>query len=96
MPLSQSNGLTPFVELGVLYNTLEIGASGDGTSIEIESDASIGFEGGAGVDAALNEKVSIVPMLRYRQHEVEFEEFADGESETVQYIAISLGVRLRL
>jgi opacity protein-like surface antigen len=95
MPLSQSNSLTPFAEVGVLYNTLEISASGDGASIDIESEASLGFEAGVGVAAALGERISVIPMIRYRQHEVEFEDF-EGDSETVSYLVVGVGLRLSL
>lgn len=96
IPLAQSPNITPFVELGVLYNTLEIGASGGGTSVEIESEEALGFEGGVGVAVALGERLSVVPMVRYRQHDVEFEDLEGGESESIQYVVVGVGLRLRL
>jgi opacity protein-like surface antigen len=95
IPVAEYPRVTPFLEAGVLYNTLEIGASGDGASVEIESDPSIGFEAGFGVDVSVAPQVSVVPVVRYRQHEVEFEDFSD-ESETVQYVVVGVGLRLRL
>jgi opacity protein-like surface antigen len=95
MPLPQSPTIAPFAEIGVLYNTFEIGASGDGASIEIESEASVGFEAGVGVAAALGQRLSVVPMVRYRQHEVEFEDF-EGDSETVSYFVVGVGLRLSM
>lgn len=93
-PVPRYRAVTPFIEVGVLYNTLDIEASGDGTSVSIESEESLGFEAGVGFASALNERVSIVPMIRYRQHEVEFESFEGSES--VQYIVVGVGLRLRL
>lgn len=90
----QYRNVTPFIEAGVLYNTLEIEASGDGASISIESEESLGFEAGVGVAADVAPRVSIVPMLRFRQHDVEFEDF-EG-SDTVQYVVIGVGLRLRI
>ncbi|MBW3571499.1 MAG: porin family protein [Gemmatimonadetes bacterium] len=95
VPLAQSPNLTPFVELGVLYNTLEISASAGGASIDVESDASLGFEAGLGVAVALGQRLSVVPMVRYRRHEVEFEDFSD-ESDTIEYVVVGIGLRLRL
>ena len=96
VPLAQSPNLTPFVELGVLYNKLEISASGEGASIEIESESSLGFEAGVGVAVALGERLSVVPMVRYRQHEVKFEEIDSEDSEDISYVVVGVGLRLRM
>lgn len=96
IPLPASPNISPFVELGALYNTLEISASGDGASVEIESDASIGFEGGVGVAVALGERLSVVPMVRYRQHKVEFEDIDAEDSEDISYVVVGVGLRIRL
>jgi opacity protein-like surface antigen len=95
VPLAMAPNVAPFLEVGALYNTLEIGASGDGASVEIESEASVGFEGGVGVAVALGERLSVVPMVRYRQHNVEFEDL-EGESEDISYVVVGVGLRLRL
>lgn len=92
-PVPRYRNVTPFVEAGVFYNTLEIEAGGDGTTVKLESDASIGFEAGVGFAAGVNERISVVPMLRYRQHEVEFEDFG---SESMQYVVVGVGLRVRL
>lgn len=96
VPLAQSPNLTPFVEAGVLYNKLEISASGDGASVEIDSESSIGFEAGVGVAVALGERLSVVPMVRYRQHQVEFEDIDAEDSEDISYVVVGVGLRLRL
>lgn len=96
VPLAQSPNITPFVELGALYNKLEISASGDGASVEIESENSLGFEAGVGVAVALGERLSVVPVVRYRQHDVEFEDIPAEDSESIQYVSIGVGLRLRL
>ena len=96
IPLPASPSISPFVELGVLYNRLEISASDGGTSIDFESDASIGFEGGVGVAVGLGERLSVVPMVRYRQHKVEFDDIDADDTEDISYVAVSVGLRLRL
>lgn len=96
VPLAASPNIAPFLELGALYNTLEISASGDGASVEIESDGSFGFEAGLGVDVALGERLSVVPMVRYRQHSVEFEDLDSEDSEDISYVVVGVGLRLRL
>jgi opacity protein-like surface antigen len=87
--------VTPLVEAGVIYNTLEIEASGGGASAEVESEEALGFEAGLGAAVAVHPRVSIVPMVRFRQHEIEFPDISD-ETETAQFVVVSLGVRLRL
>lgn len=96
MPVLPGNRITPFAELGVLYNTLEISANANGTSILIESDPSVGFEGAVGVVGAVAPRLSIVPTLRYRRHEVEFDDANNIDAETVEYVVISLGLRLHM
>lgn len=96
VPLAASPNLTPFVELGALYNKLEISASGDGASIEIESESSLGFEVGAGVDVSLGQRLSVVPVVRYRQHAVEFEDIDSEDSEDISYVVVGVGLRLRM
>lgn len=95
-PVLPGNRITPFAELGVLYNTLKISANAGGTSIQFESDRSIGFEGGIGVVGAVNPRVSVVPTLRYRRHDVEFDDAEGLDAETVEYIVIGVGLRLHL
>jgi opacity protein-like surface antigen len=95
VPMAQYPTITPVLEAGVLYNTLEISASGGGASIDFESEESLGFEAGLGASFNVADRVSVVPMVRYRQHEVEFEDFGD-ESETVSYVVVGVALRLRL
>lgn len=92
-PVPRYRNVTPFLEAGVFYNTLEIEAGGNGTTVKLESEASIGFEAGVGFETALNQRISVVPMLRYRQNEVEFEDFG---SESMQYVVAGVGLRMRL
>ena len=95
VPMAQYPAVTPVLEAGVLYNTLEIGASGEGASIDFESEEALGFEAGAGVEVGVANRVSVIPMVRYRQHEVKFPDISD-ESETVSYIVVGVALRLRL
>lgn len=95
VPMARYPTITPVLEAGVLYNTLEISASGGGASIDFESEESLGFEAGLGVSFNVADRVSVVPMVRYRQHEVEFPDISD-ESETVSYVVVGVALRLRL
>lgn len=83
--------VAPFIEAGLLYNSLEIGVSRNGTTVQVESDRTVGFEAGVGFATEINERVSIVPVLRYRQHEAEFDTFTANDS--VRYIVAALGLR---
>lgn len=96
VPLAASPTISPFLELGAIYNKLEISASGDGASVEIDSESSLGFEAGVGVDVALGQRLSVVPMVRYRQHAVEFEDIPSEDSEDISYVVVGVGLRLRL
>lgn len=87
--------VTPFVELGAVYNTTSIEASDGNLSIEVESDAALGFEGGIGVEMALGPRLSVTPAVRYRMHTAEFDEFFNEEVD-VQYLIFDIGLRLRL
>lgn len=92
----QYRNVTPFIEAGVLYNSLEISASGDGTSVSIESEDALGFEAGVGFATDISPQLSVVPMIRFRQHEAEFDLEGIEGSDTVQYVVIGVGLRLRL
>lgn len=98
IPMAAYPSITPFVEAGAIYNTLEISASDEGTSVEIESDAGIGFEAGIGLSAALGPNLSVTPSVRYRSHDASFDEFADfdDDSVTVSYIVFGIGLAFRL
>jgi opacity protein-like surface antigen len=98
IPMPAYPTVTPFVEAGAIYNKLEIGASDEGTSVEVESDAGVGFEGGIGVSVALGPNLSVTPSVRYRQHDATFEDFEDfgDATTTVAYIVFGVGLALRL
>lgn len=95
IPMAQYPTVTPELEVGVLYNSFTISASGEGASIDVESDDALGFEVGAGISFNVADRVSVVPMVRYRQHEVTFEDISD-ESETLSYAVVGVALRLRL
>ena len=88
--------VTPFIEAGVIYNTLTIEASDGDASVDIESEASIGFEAGVGFATTVAPRLSVVPVLRFRTHDVEFDLEGLEGSDTVQYVIVGLGVRLSL
>jgi opacity protein-like surface antigen len=92
IPLPRSPQVTPFVEVGAVYNKVQFGASTDEGTVILESESALGFEAGLGASVGVHPRVSISPSVRYRQHEVELL----GLSDTVEYIMISVGARLRL
>jgi|GEM_PF-3114649 len=100
VPIPRYPALTPYVEAGGIYNRVFIGASNPVASLEIESDASLGFEAGIGVSVALSPYVSLMPSLRYRQHKADFEGFPEleaiiGRDPTVSYIVYGVGLSFR-
>jgi opacity protein-like surface antigen len=88
-------GFAPYLELGVIYNTTTLSVSDGSTSGEVESERGFGFEAGVGVAVPLGPNLSITPALRYRSHEVEFEDVAEGNT-TASYISLDIGLRLHL
>jgi opacity protein-like surface antigen len=94
VPIASMPSVTPFTELGLLYNTFEISASEGDSSAGIESEWGLGYEAGVGVAIQAAPQVDVTPIIRYRAHDVEFEDF-EG-SDTVQYFSFGVGVRLRL
>jgi opacity protein-like surface antigen len=93
IPLAAIPAVTPFTELGLVYNTFEISLTDADTVITIETDPSLGYEAGVGAAIRVMSRLEVAPTFRYRQHKVEFE---DGRSETVGYFALGLGLRMRL
>jgi hypothetical protein len=93
IPLAAIPAVTPFTELGLVYNTFEISLTDADTVIMIEADPSLGYEAGVGATIRVMPRLEVAPTFRYRQHKVEFE---DGRSETVGYFALAVGLRLRL
>jgi hypothetical protein len=87
-------GTQLFSELGLVYNTFEISASDGGSSAGVESEWGLGYEATVGFTIQAAPRLDVVPNVRYRQHQVEFED-VDG-SDTVQYFAFGVGLRLRL
>lgn len=94
VPLSAYPNVTPFTELGVVFNTFEISASDGDSSAGIESDAGLGYEAGVGVAVQVGPRLQVTPSVRYRQHEAEFDDF-EGTG-TVSYFAFGVGLRLRM
>jgi opacity protein-like surface antigen len=96
LPISALPGVSIFAEVGLIYNTFEFSATDGGTSAEIESDASLGYETGVGVAVRVAPRVDVIPVIRYRQHEAEFEIDGFEDSETIKYFSYGVGLRLSL
>ena len=94
IPIPSSPAVTPFTELGLVYNTFEISASNGNNSAGIESEWGLGYEAGVGAIIQVAPQVDVVPTIRFRQHKVEFED-VEG-SDDVQYFAFGVGLRLRM
>lgn len=96
---STLGSVSPWVEGGLLFNRSSVSISDGTTTINVNSDWAPGFEAGAGFAVALSPRVSLTPGVRYRFHEAEFdpEGLEEGpESIDVTYVAIDLGVNIRL
>jgi opacity protein-like surface antigen len=94
IPLAALPAVTPFTELGLVYNAFEISVTDDPDTVrKIESDPSLGYEAGVGATIRMMSRLEVAPTFRYRQHKVEFE---NGRSETVGYFALGVGLRMRL
>jgi hypothetical protein len=93
-PIPSAKKLTPFVELGVTYNTLTIAASDASSSEELEAKPKAGAEVGVGAYVALHSRVSVVPVFRYRSYDSEFEDIEGKVS--VGYFLFGVGLGLRL
>lgn len=96
LPISALPGVSVFAEGGLIYNTFEFSASDGGTSAEIESDASLGYEAGVGLAVRVAPRVDVIPVVRYRQHEAEFELEGSENSETIKYFSYGVALRLRI
>lgn len=96
---SPLGSVSPWAEAGLLFSRASVSISDGSASVKVNSNWGIGFEGGAGFGVALSPRVSLTPGVRYRFHEAEFdsEDVEEGpESVDVTYVAIDLGVNIRL
>ncbi len=98
---STLGSVSPWVEGGLLFNRSRIEVGVGSVSFNVDSDWTLGFEAGAGFGVALSPRVTLTPGVRYRIHEAEFEvEDDEGgtvtETVDVTYVAIDLGVNIRL
>ncbi|HYW11695.1 MAG TPA: outer membrane beta-barrel protein [Longimicrobium sp.] len=94
LPISALPNVAIFAELGLVYNTFELSSSDGGTPVELESDASLGYETGVGLAVRAAPRLDVTPIVRYRQYKPEFDGFED--SETVKYFSWGVGLRLRI
>jgi opacity protein-like surface antigen len=84
---------------GLLYHTLDLDVDGtvadeiicDG---DCDSDASLGFEVGGGLDFPLGRKVSVTPAVRYTSYEADFGDADDDP--TISSVVLDVGLRIRL
>lgn len=83
-------GLSPWIRGGAVYNSLEIDY--DNRETDPESDASLGFEVGAGLEFPLGFVVSMSPSVRYRSYAADVPGAADFD---MSYLVGELGLTFR-
>jgi opacity protein-like surface antigen len=95
IPVATGTPVAPWIRVGGIFNQARIHAEDTDASIEFKSDRSIGFEVGAGLDAAVAPNLSLAPELRYRRYGTEFDAFSDlgGAEGDVTYFTLGLGLR---
>jgi opacity protein-like surface antigen len=96
VPFAGLTGVSPWVEGGAVLARTSLNASDQGVSLSFDSDRSLGFEAGAGLNFAVAPKVSLTPGVRFRSHEATFDFDGDEETGTVSFVAIDLGVNIKL
>lgn len=85
--------VAPWIRLGGVYRTFEIEARNASASVTFESDQSLGFEVGAGVDYPLGEgDLLLRPAIRYRAYTAEFDILGETGEADVGYLAVGLGL----
>jgi hypothetical protein len=81
--LAREGSMLPWVRLGLIGQSLDLG--------EVDSDMSLGFEAGGGIDIDVSPRFTIVPGIHYRAYSPDF----DGERDIdVRYFVLSLGGHL--
>jgi opacity protein-like surface antigen len=90
-----AGSVSPFVEVGAIYNTTSIELSDGSASLEVESDRSLGFEAGLGVAVPLGQRLSVTPVIRYRSHDLSYDE-VELDDTSASYFSFDLGLRLQL
>lgn len=90
-------GLNLLLHADAILHRLKISASEEGLSGSFTSDHSFGFDLGAGLAFPVGPRVSIVPRVRYRQYDAEFD-FGGGEpgEGSISYFAGGVGLRFQL
>jgi hypothetical protein len=85
--------VAPWVRAGAVYRTFEIEARDSGVSVSFESDASLGFEIGAGFDYPLGEGGLLLrPAARYRAYSADLDLFGETVEGDVGYFAVGVGL----
>jgi opacity protein-like surface antigen len=94
VPLVGLIGIAPYLQAGATFNRAEIRVAGDGSNtLGAESDRTRGLELGTGVRVTLARRIALVPEIRYRSYEPEFDVAPTiGIANEISYVAASLGV----
>lgn len=81
--LVRDGSLLPWVRVGLVGQSLDLG--------EVDSDLSLGFEAGGGIDIDVSPRFAVVPGIHYRAYSPDFEQ---NDELDVRYFVISLGGHL--
>lgn len=93
-PILGLAGASPYVHGGLVYHEIELDVDGIDNGDVGGSDSSLGFEVGGGLDFPLGRKVSVTPAVKYVRYEPEFD--GEGSDGDVSYVAVDVGLRIRL
>jgi opacity protein-like surface antigen len=81
----------PWVRAGGLYTHVEI-EDEDAGDLIADSKHTLGFEVGAGVDLALNDRWSLTPGARYRRFDPKVRRAGADTSATLSYMTFDVGI----
>lgn len=88
-------GLNLLLHADAILHRIKVTASAGAATSSVSSDRSFGFDVGAGLAFPVAPRVSIVPRVRYRQYNAEFDVEGEGGDDTVSYFAGGVGLRIR-
>jgi len=89
-----SSRANPWVRAGGLFNHVEI-EDEDAGDLVADSEHTLGFEVGGGLDVAFNDRWSLTPGVRYRRFEPKVRFGGTESSATLSYVSFDVGIALK-